>query len=303
MDSTKIRRILCVFFALLNVLFLLLYHMEYKAELILDDEFAANAAQNISARGVDISADVFSLHIPENSIYSFKTVDGTALSETLSQSIAKSSYGTDVDCVLFDVPDGVSVSIYKKGEAATTSELANLVINPKSFYLQYTDSFYSGVNVPEGALTNMEIQVNADEKQAIVRFTEALCKESSYGCKITGSSMSGDGLVVTICQTASDTIIDGCSMNVLLWNNSVVFASGHWITSVPENRYSNSLIDGINAVYKLNFENVSAVLGQRIVYTTHNVSENMYYLLPTWEISCLDVAGNAKIYKVDALEE
>ena len=60
-------------------------------------------------------------------------------------------------------------------------------------------------------------------------------------------------------------------------------------------------VDGINALYMLDFGSVSEIKSERIVYSLRKGENTRYFLVPGWEISYKDKAGVVRKAYVDAL--
>ena len=110
-------------------------------------------------------------------------------------------------------------------------------------------------------------------------------------------------VIAEICQTAGGTDITGMTMKISISaeDYDIMSASGNWITFPVSAKYTDSLTDGINIIYKLDLENVSAVNSERIVYSARNVRENVMYLVPVWEISYNNADSDELMAYIDAL--
>lgn len=303
MEQKKICRLFIAFFALLNIIFLLLYYVQYGGSGRLDEEFAQNVVKNLSDRGIKISQNEIVMKVPDNSIYTFEITDKNDYCDKLAKKLAGFLFDCETENVYFDVPDGISVSIYDKNYVDSPTELAKLLINPDTFYFQYTDSEYSlSEPLSTDEISALKVKISADEQKAVSDFANALCF-GDCSWYITGSDVTDDGIVITLKQSTSGTSIDGAYMNVELWNTRVIAACGTWITEDIKERYYNPLLDGINVLYKLDLDNISAINYEKIVYSVRNLDKKTYYLLPVWEISCLDNNGKTQIFHIDALEE
>jgi len=90
-------------------------------------------------------------------------------------------------------------------------------------------------------------------------------------------------------------------INFIFENENLILASGKWITNSPRPEYHNTLTDGINILYNLDFDEVLEIHSERVVYSLRKAKNNSCFLLPGWEIEYTDINGKYKKVYFDAV--
>lgn len=302
LETGKICRLLIAVFVVLNIMFLLLYYSELNGAGKLTLEFAQNVAENLSKRGISVTADTFVLELPENGIYMLELPDRHDSAKNTANNISVSEFkGISSEIVSFEIPDGVSMSIYDSKQ--DTSELAKLQIKFEDFGIQYANALYAGQTDSDDGVSQSISELSGKQKQRLDAFVNALNSDGTFGYRIMSLENRGFYVIAEICQTAGGTDITGMTMKISISaeDYDIMSASGNWITFPVSAKYTDSLTDGINIIYKLDLENVSAVNSERIVYSARNVRENVMYLVPVWEISYNNADSDELMAYIDAL--
>lgn len=302
METGKICKLLIAVFILLNTMFLLLYYSELNGAGKLTLEFAQNVSENLSKRGIAVNADMFVLDLPENGIYMLELPDRHDSAKDTAKNISVSEFkGVSSEIVSFEIPDGVSLSIYDS--KTDTNELAKLQIKFEDFGIQYANTLYAGLTDADDGVSQSISELSGKQKHRLDAFVNALNSDATFGYRIKSLENRGFYVVAEICQTAGTTDIAGMNVKICISaeDSDIMSASGNWITFPVSSKYSDSLIDGINVIFKLELENVSAVNSEKMVYSARNVRENVMYLVPVWEISYTNSDSDETTAHIDAL--
>ncbi len=298
MEAGKICRLLIVIFLCLSVLFYTLYRYELERRTVISDELVVSAVENLKSRGVDIDSSIIERKMPERDIYYFETGD-KAHFDIVVNAVSEAVFGTGITMTEFDTPEGLSVGIYD--EKSDNRELGRFVLYDRKLSFNFSKT---GIDMSYGEkpILNMQTEnVNKDVYDCIDKISSALIGASQFGYTVTGSSSNDSILIVTAMQTVDGSIIKDVYLNYVFTDGELALLSGNWITSDLKAKYHNTLTDGVNVLYKLDLENVTSVISERIVYSLGMTEDNKYYLLPRWEVVYTDKDGSVKITYFDAL--
>ncbi len=305
MQSTGVRRLLIVLFALLNIVFLCMYAYEQKSSEYIGEDFVLSAVENLSERGISVSADVLERGIPNLPAGKIVLTDEENNGKKVSDSVVRYTLGnTEVRTVAFETPDGASLSYYSSDESVSNIQLAKTEYNNDNFSFSYSDFRYEKeAEAPSEMIDTLSGEISYSEKKLLENFVLCFEKTTSLGYRISGCKEYEDGTVFTLVQTFGDADIKDMYMNVLVWNEEILSAKGNWISEKVAKNYKYEMTDGVNAVFGLELEDVGEILSQRCVYTLKRADENTYYLLPVWEINYLDIDGNEHAVVAEAASE
>ena len=299
MESRRICRLLIVIFVVLIVMFSLLYRKEESKQTVLSPEFIGEAVENLSSDGIVISTEAIVGEIPETDIYCLEENLSDSFYDSISSTLVPCVFGSNVSTTQFDTPKGTTLGIY--AAEGDESELGRLVFpeNEYSFSLSRKGVAMSGGEDPIAGFDEDTVSEAALDK--INEIAEGLNSKSRFGYKVSGTTFDGNYLIVTVNQTISGYDIDGIYMNIVFENDSVIIVSGKWITSSAKAEYHNKLTDGVNVLYNLDFEDVTEIHGERIVYSLRSADNERMFLLPRWEISYSDKNENLRKAYFDAV--
>lgn len=299
MESRKICRLLIAIFIVLILMFCFLFKIEESKQTVLSEEFIFEAVENISSNGISISEEMILRDVPETNIYCLDEKAEEDFFEIISSSLITTVFGGNVSTTQFDTPSGTTLGIYTN--EGDESELGRLVFSENDYTFSISRKGVS-MSGGEDPITNMDTSsVSETAMGKISEIVEKLNSKSRMDYRITGSTFDNDFLIVTVNQTVAGYDIDTAHINFVFENDDIIIVSGKWITSLAKSEYHNTLTDGVNVLYKLDFDNVSAIHGERIVYSLRKADNNRTFLLPCWEISYNDNNGNFKKSYFDAV--
>ncbi len=298
MEAGKICRLLIVIFLCLSVLFYALYRYELDRRTVISDELVASAVENLNSRGIEINSSIIERKMPERDIYYFEIGD-KAHFDIVVNAVSNAVFGTGITMTEFDTPEGLSVGIYDK--KSDDRELGRFVLYDRKLSFNFSKI---GIDMSYGEkpILNMQTDnVSKDVYDCIDEISSALIGASQFGYTVTGSSSNDSILIVTAMQTVDGSIIKDVYLNYVFMDGELVLLSGNWITSDLKAKYHNTLTDGVNILYKLDLDNVTSVINERIVYSLGMTEDNRYFLLPRWEVVYTDKDGSVKTTYFDAL--
>ncbi len=298
MESKKICRILILLFALLSVFFFALYSREHTKITTLSDDFINETVKNLKTNGVDIDKSTIKTKTPLLDIYTVSFDDVENHNKLISDCIMQNAFSTPVATTKFDVPDGYSVGIYDEKDASR--ELGKVVFSDtdKTFRFSLTDVT---INSSEPVYNGDAAEIGDSSKALVEKIARSLNKNSDIQYEISGYNSYEDTEYVTVIQKIDEYEIYGAYINFIFVENKLVAATGKWITTEPKREYHDSLVDGINVLYKLDLDNVSAILEEKLIYSYKSTENDNYYLVPGWEITYIDNNDNLLVSRFDAL--
>ena len=296
MDAKIVNRVLSVIFFVLAVFFFVLYNRELNIKSRLSDDFVKEAVLNLENSGVDISPEIINPDIPSKSIYVFEIDSIDNHNDAVAQLLCEKLYGNGVTTAKFEMPDGVSVGIYG-GE--DKNEIARIVFNngDSSFRLVKDGINISGTDMP--FLNGKTDMISENKQSVILEICKTLSDKSKLNYRLSGCSGDENFSVATAVMTVDGHDCSDVFMNFVFENGELVAVFGRWIIEPVKSKYNNTLIDGINALYELDLDQVSAVTGQKISYKLKSTDSSKYYFIPVWEISYTDKNG---VYKTAYIE-
>ncbi len=299
MEIKKICRFLIFIFFVLAILFYSLYTAELKEKSVVSDELISGAVENLNLRDISVNEDVIYKNTPECDIYYFEIGEDKKHFEKICTSICKNLFGSEIVTTEFDTPEGFSVGIFDK--SSYEKEIGRIILSESDLSFVYTKNGISMVN-GDKPIENMQTDGITDDTAAIIdKVVSDINSGSKLGYNITGSSSSDDFLIVTAMQTIDGNEISDVYMNFVFQENELVIISGNWITEQPKAKYHNTLLDGVNVLYKLDLDFVSSIESESVVYSLRKTSENKCYIIPCWKIGYLDKDGGYKVSYFDAL--
>ncbi len=299
METRRVTRLLIIVFALLSVLFYFLYRSEYESKSVVSEEFVESAVKNLEINGVSVDASVIKREISESDIYVFDVVSFDKHHNAIIDAIMKNAFDKEVSAEYFNVPGGVAVGFYDVEDSS--KELGRVVFSDADFAFNFSKN---GVNIAGGdePIFSSDVSNLPDfTEKTVENIAGILNAEDGCGFRICGVSESDGIFAVSLVQTLEDKDINEVFLNLIFENGELVLIKGRWITFLPKAKYHNSLVDGINALYMLDFENVTEISGEQIVYFFRKGENSRYFLVPGWEISYKDNNGAVRKAYVDAL--
>lgn len=302
MAEKNIIKFLAVVFVLLNVMFAVLYHIEYNSVNVLSEEFVREAKENLKSKGVAIEENAIDRNIPEDNIFVFETDDVREHAEATALNIASVLFkGKQLHTICFETPDGVSVGIYDTDN--DNAELGRVVMSGEDFGISFVSSSYSKKIGTLNTETdeNNEIRLNFDEKKKIQTFVNSLNKSGKIDYSINSAILTNDGQRIFVTQKLKNRELADTKLEILMFNGEILYASGTWITYSVQESYHNALVDGVNILYDLPIDEIKTIKNEDIVYFARRAKEKYYYVLPCWRIECQTKDGN-NTYYFDAVE-
>lgn len=298
MEVRKTVRILLLIFLVLTILFYSLYRKEKVNISVLSEEFVSGAVLNLKNSGVDVSENVIYRFIPEKDVYVFDALETEHHNELVSEAIIDVVFDDKASVKSFNIPDGVSVGIYDKDN--DTKEIGRVVFSNSNMSFSFSKS---GVVIKSDlvALTNGYTEtVTQQQMDVIDRVVRKISPDATY--RISGSSSNDEFVIISVMQMIKGHDISDVFINFVFENNEPSVIRGTWITETLTAKYHNTLVDGVNVLYKLNLENVSTVDSERIVYFLRKNESGRFFVVPGWEITYTDKDGLEKSSYFDALK-
>lgn len=297
MEGSKIVKFLIIIFAVLTVVFYSLYYREEKKISVLSEDFVEQAVENLNGRGIEIDKDVIIRQIPDENIYVFTSSIGQGYAQLVADAFS-ACFDTKVVTTSLNNPTGLLIALYDSEN--TEKQLGKLSFSMSDFGFVYSVQG-SNITASSPQLVNSEINPDAEKSALIEKIISRLSDENSKSYRITGSIINDEYEIISVVQTLNGLDVSGVYINFMFENDVLVHAFGSWITEKPTLGYHEKLTDGINVLYDLDFDNVSGIIGQRIVYCLKKGNSNKYYLLPCWEITTVDDDGNVVKEYFDAI--
>ena len=118
------------------------------------------------------------------------------------------------------------------------------------------------------------ISLDSKKVEFIERTIRSLSQDKKAGFKITGVINDGEYCIVSVVQSYNGIEFKDVYINFVFDESGLVHALGSWITSEFVPKYHEMLADGINAVYKLELDNISRIISERVLYTLKKGNEN-----------------------------
>lgn len=298
METRKIIRFLILIFAFLTVFFVYLYLEEYNNKNVLSDELVSSTIENLEKKGIKLDENAVERTVPEMDIYDFEHMSHENYYESISSGLIDAVFGDSVIKLSFDVPNGASFGVYDVEDSS--KELARIVFsnNDLTFIFQKNSVNVSGASDPvfggnvDGI--NDEIRKNVDSLANSV-----LPKNISY--RICGVSGEDRLLVVSVIEMVDGYDINNAYLNFVFKENELVKVVGNLVPVSPKAVYHEQLIDGVNALYRLDLDSVYEIYSQRMVYSMRKSDSDKSFLVPGWEVEYRDNLGVDRKIFVDAL--
>ncbi len=297
MEGSKIVKFLIVIFAVLTVVFYSLYYREDQKISVLSESFVEQAVENLNGRGIEIEKDVIIRQIPDENIYVFSSSVGQGYAQIVADAFS-ACFDAKVVSTSLNTPTGMLFALYDSEN--TEKQLGKISFSMSDFGFVFS---IQGSNITANSpqLVNSEINPDAEKSALIEKIINRLVDENTKSYRITGSISNEEYDIISAAQTFNGLDVSGVYINFVFENDVLVHAFGSWITEKPELGYHEKLTDGINVLYDMDFDNVSSIIGQRIVYCLKKGNSNNYYLLPCWEITTVDSEGNVLKEYFDAI--
>ena len=286
MESKRVCKLLIVIFSVLSLLFYFLYSAEIKKRTVIFDELVFDAVKNLEQRGITIDESCVERKTPERDIYFYEAPDINETYKTITSSVCNVMFSSDVVTTEFDTPDGYSVGIYDK--AGSDKELGRIMFSKNESSFVFSKSGLSMKNGDE-PIENMQTEEISDKVTSdIERIVSGLTFGSRLGYKIKGSSSNDTFLIVTVMQTVDNSDISNAYMNFVFQDEELVILYANLITGSPKAKYHNTLLDGVNVLYKLNLDEVKEIQSEEVVYTVKQTDNSNCFIVPCWKIKYFD---------------
>ena len=299
METKRIIRLLIIIFAFLTLFFGYLYIREYKNKNTLSEDFLKLAVENLELNGIKVEENALLREVPDKNLYVFSRSDENSYYENITKNVIDALYGSNVMSAFFDVPDGAAFGLYEKNDF--DRELGRIVFSALDMSFVFTKNLVN-VNGGEEIIYSGDVSVLDDEiVNKIETLAQSLNNKGNMSYRISGVSGEDELFVVSVLQTVDGCDINNCYMNFVCNADGIVKLYGKWIPEEPKAMYHEVLCDGVNALYKLNINNVTKVLSENVVYAMRRLEEEKYYLLPVWEIEYIDSESNVVREYVEAI--
>lgn len=298
MEIKRICRFLIVIFLILSLLFNYLYTVELKKRTVVSDELVESAVRNLSSYGIDVNEANIEKNMPERDIYFFEISDNYEYYKKVSSSLCNCLFVSNVVTTEFDTPDGYSVGIYDM--TSYGKELGRIIFSRSDLSFVFSKN---GLSMKDGdePIENMQTdEISESIKSVIYDVVVNMTNSSRLGYRIAGSSSNDMYRIVSVMQTIDNNDISNSFMNFVFSEGELVILSGKWITEVPKAKYHNTLLDGVNVLYKLNLDQIKSIDRQEIVYSLR-ITDNKCYIIPCWKISYTNKQNDSVISLFDAL--
>jgi len=197
-----------------------------------------------------------------------------------------------------NTPEGFSVTF--SDEENPEVKTGRLLFNESDFGFVYT-AYGSNISSNSSVIYNSDVDVDEYQLSTVSCLVQNLSAHKSMGYRITGSVEGENYVMVSAVQTVNGIDLHDVYINFVFEEDNLVHAMGRWITVKHSAEYHEELTDGINVLYKLDFDTIGEIKSERIVYTVKKGSTGKYYLVPCWEIITADKEGNVKRDYFDAL--
>lgn len=299
MEIKKTCRFLILVFLVLSLLFYSLYLAEIENRTKIPDELIYGVVENLSKSGIEINSSIIDANMPEKDIYYFEIESLKEYNMKIAESISFGVFGKDILTTEFDTPEGSAVGILNGNDSKR--ELGRILFyeNDSSFAFSK-----NGVNMQYGDEPIINMQTDSIDEVVlsdIDRIISGMADDSELGYRISGSSSSDDFIIVTAMQTIDGYDINDSFINFVYSNDNLVIMRGKWIMGNPKAKYHNTLLDGVNVLYKLNLEQVKSILSEEVVYSLRISENGKCFILPCWRIEYTDKNDNIKTSFFDAL--
>ena len=287
MENSRITKFLILIFAVLTLVFYLMYRNEERKSSVLDENFVKEAVLNLKNQGVQVKSDIIKLEIPDRNVYVFKDTGVDEYSEKISSSFAE-GFEKEMFTTKLDTPSGFSLAFFDSAQKDV--EVGKFHFSSDDFKFVY--SAVSNSITPDSAIIYSDVvSLDAEKLEFIERTARSLNVSNNSDFRITGSVNDGEYCIVSVVQTFNDIEYKDVYINFVFDENGLVHAVGSWVTYDMTAQYHEMLSDGVNALYKLKLDNVSEVVSERIVYSLKKGNDSKYFVVPCWEIAFVDKKG------------
>lgn len=290
MEGKRIIGFLIMIFAVLTVIFYGLYYTENKSVTVLEEQFVSEAVENLSRHNVAVDEKIIERNIPEGNIYIFNLQNDSQYRELVIQAFSHWLDAENNSFTMLDTPTGLSVTFHAENDKEQDN--GKLVFDVSS-PLDFTYSVKgNSISANTGAIYNEDTELDDSIQEKIMSLVNELSAGKNMGCRLTGSVDTDRYKIVSAVQTFNGREISGVYLNFVFEDTSLVNVIGKWIPFEPSLKYHEKMTDGINVLYKLNLDEVAAVLDENLVYLLRKGDNNTYYILPCWEIIARNKNGN-----------
>ena len=299
MHTGKISLFLIIIFSVLSILFYSLYVAEADKIQRLSDEFLDAGIENLALHDVLVNSDVILREIPDKDIFVFEDIDFEKNNSKIADVIVDTAFDEDsITIMSFDVPSGVSLVIHDKSDSS--KELARVTYSYNDASFKFTRNGVNVTGTENPVFNNRQSEMSPS---LIDKVTSVAQKISSQNTSFRISGVLGEENMcfVTLVKTVDKIDIKDIYINFVFHQDTLVAVQGHWFIDYPVPEYHNTLIDGLNVLYKLDFASVNEIKNERLMYSLQKAENNRYFLLPVWEITYLDKSGSIKTSYIDAL--
>ncbi len=287
MNWTKVKLILIIFLAVLNIYLFAKLTQVYDMSAYLPDTLLEKASENLAQRGIYILPDTIDNRHYTKDIYicttGMLTADRLATQDSSNylENAFSSLYGDDGYTVrYFDIPDGVSATV-----ANPDGSVFGVAVLSDGFGIEY---YMPGIDteVMSGELaSDIDITQTASApskvKKVISNFFEDVYSTSPIGYSISRTSALDGGYLVT-CQLTLDSIpLCDMSLSFFVNDGKINYIKGTLPTDKITAEYNNELIDGVNILFRLDEQGEITIINESLVYAAVKYDTESYFFVPS----------------------
>lgn len=300
---------LVVLLVLSNLLVGYLYVELRNTKYYLPNEFCQEAKDNLNSRGIDVLHNGINPKKQNIPIYTAQSCENEEIKQILKKTASVFVGEITEEPSAMTAPDSISISC--KG-------------NEKSVVLTITDNIYlecssSDFNTLEqsDALRevcgrNTQLQYTVDPKPAhkstIEQFYEAFYKNNSGKTSSNidfkycmESNLHGATIVSTV-GTLDKIAIPHMTMSFVFdQDDNLLYARGAVFSGEIEKAYAEKLIDGVNAVYQINLDEVSEIVDESFAFSVVKIENKRYYFVPSWSVEIVGSDGKGRVLLFDSI--
>lgn len=302
MSLKKTCLFLTVAFFLIDLFLLVLCIRTRGDSLYLSDTMIEDAVAYMRSLDVSVEEEIIKRKIPDDPIYTFKK-DNASVALDVATKLSE-RYHSAAQVSFAETPDGVSYTVGETGDPKASFRIYN-----DSFRIEYTKSGFRREELPavgNESFTSEQTALSGELSAKVSTFLDTLVasKSSKAAFTVLGTVKNENGTYVCVSQNvyADHPILD-FYINLFLTEDGVEYAVGTWALSSFTRSYGGKLIDGVNALYSIDFSQVSRIVSQNIVYENRAAGNGIYYLIPRWKIVYLDRTATPKTQYIDALKK
>ena len=290
---------LCASLFIVDLLFLSLYLEAKNTTNTLSDTMIEKTVSYYEGIGVKINKNVIRKKIPSHVIYTFVN-NNYSLGNSVAQRIAENLISKNALTSFIETPDGQSFSFSLKDNIVASFRT---YIDSFSFEYIYGDFSNLQDKLPAQEYYTDSKKLDSKKEKLIDVFVKSISKSDKFKYTLCGIYDNGEVCVVSIKQATNNSCeIKDTYANIIIKDNKIVYANGAWIFAKLSDNYSEHLIDGVNALNRVD-AHVSEFISEDVEYMYRYSENELYYLIPVWKIEYIDNEGRTNIQYIDAVKK